>query len=450
MRPAASALIAVLTTLAAPAAAGALTWSGPFAVPPGDPPVAAIPAPDGDSTLLIRGTRLVVPGLTSGTEALTAQRVSGTGRLIGVPARLAGALLIRDRPRPDGGDDLLVSLPGGREAIGAGRLALLRAGADGRLRTLWRSPHTIANPRADVARNGAGRFVIAWPQRNGVKLHINVVTSADGRHFTAPRALRSARRGLPLELTSFESIGVAVGPGGAPIVAVAQSAAGGSTVVLQARRDDVVTRRQTFAGATGLLTTEQTPGGRIGLVIHNTGIEGEWGECVGDGRPRKVYATSAEPRSGRFHGLQQLNEQQAFCPDGGAPRIFAGAHDQLVLAFGAIADGQRSSDVRVAWSSPGHGFGLASTIWPGVQLAGIAADPRAGTLVAALQGPDPQLFGPGQGVSIAARAPDGAMMAPQQLDTTGRLGTLAVGPDGRTVVTVQARGRDEVTLFTAR
>jgi hypothetical protein len=444
------ALSAASAALALPAGAQALTVNGPFGVPAGTRPLAAVPAPSGGAVLLVRGARAQDPTSFSGIDTLTVQRVDAEGRGAGAAGTISG-LLLRDRPRPDGGDDLLIEQPTADRA-GPARLVLARASADGHLRTLWRSQHPIADLDADVARDAAGRLSIAWHESTRTTVRVKIATSAGGSRFTAPRTLRDAR-GAALTFTDAlytQDMAVAVGHDGDPVVALAQYAKGNRTLVLRARRDGTVTGRQLFAGAGGLVISQQTPGGRIGLLIHDTGIEGEWGECVGDGQARKVFATTAEPNGRAFHQLRPLDQQSAYCPDGGAPVLVAGAGDQLVVAFGAIDDARQPADVRVAWSSPGAGFGPPATVWPGAQLTGLVADPRDGTLIAALEDPDRHLFGPGQGVSLTTRAPDGALAAPQRLSATGFLTGFGVGADGRVVAGVRELDRADPALFTAR
>jgi hypothetical protein len=398
-----------LLTAAATAAAALSTWTGPIGVPAGDPPLAAVPAPAaGGGALIVRGQSYTALPYLSGTPSLTVQRMSAAGAFGRVSA-VRGAVLVRSRPRSDGGDDLLVWRLDTKDRT-RGRLALVRATAAGALRTLWTAPEP-SDTRGDVARDARGRYAIAYinggSEPDG-RQTVRVVTSADGRRFTRPRAL--SREGRAVRFALPTSVGVAVGPHGAPIAVLTQfvrSAPPGRTTALQARANGTIVTRWALGRADGTVSTEQAPDGRVAVLVHDSGIEGEFGECVGDGRGRHVSATASTAGARAFPPLRDLADQKTYCPDGGAPRLLALPGDAFAVVFGAIDVPGQPGDVRVAPTTADRsaGFAQATTVWPGLQLAGAAADPRDGTLVVALQHAD--AHGYGQGVSIATRAPDG-------------------------------------------
>jgi hypothetical protein len=357
---------------------------------------------------------------------LTVRRIAPDGA-VAVTATRLDTQLLEDRPDATGGDDLLVLK---RPAT----VQLLRLTPDGRLRTTWTAPGRAAGTGA-LARDARGRLALAWlTPGNGLR----VATSPDGRTFSRAHAVGAKAIGAVADLA------VAVGAGGDPVIAVSRFTA---TDVLTTTRTGAITGRQHLAHAHGLVATAQTAGGRLGLLIHDTGIEGEQGECVQDGQPRRVWATVAEPRTGRFRAPRRLESQRAYCPDGGAPSLLAGPREQLVVAFGAIPDGDATRTPRtdVAWASDGRPFGPAFTVWPGLGLADAALDPRDGSVVAALTYPDSYH---GHGVTVSERAPDGATTASHELSPAGALGALATGAGGRVLAITSADGGSSLSTAT--
>jgi hypothetical protein len=441
---------------AAAAAAALTTWTGPIGVPAGEPPLAAVPAPSGGGALIVRGLSSAALPSVGRTPTLTVQRMSAAGAF-GRVSTLRRTVLVRDRPRADGGDDLLVWRLGARGPtdLSGGRLALVRATATGALRTLWTAPATT-DARADVARDAHGRYALAYPGHGDGKgrQSVMVVTSADGRRFTRPRALSREGRAVRFALTT--DVGVAVGPRGAPIAIVSQFARAGRadglpgrTTALRARANGTVVARWALGRADGLIATEQAADGRVAVLVHDTGITTEHGECTSDGQGRHVSATASTPGARDFPPLRDLESQTSYCPDGGAPRLLALRGDAFSVVFGAIDAAAPRGDVRVASTTadPRAGFAAATTVWPGLQLAGATVDRRDGTLVAALQAPD--RYGQGRGVSIAARTADGTLSPAHELTATGALTVLAAGRDGRVLAGVSEVGSAPGALFTA-
>jgi hypothetical protein len=330
-----SLLAAVLTlaAFAAPAAAETVP------LPPGDPVLQAIGTPDG-SVLLVRGA--TTGPYTSPNDALTVQRV--TGRVASTTATRAGAALAAFRAAADSSADLLAySTPG---ALDRGRLTYLHLAPDGRLSRRWTSP-AGAGSEADLARDAHGRVVVVWSQGGRVRL----VRSADGRTFSAPRTVHAGGR----IVASVGWVAAAIDRAGRPVLVATHVGRTPATDVLTLDRFGRALRRDALAGQ-GIPQTAQTASGRIGIVVHDTGIEGEEGECVADGERRRVWATALEPHGSRPHRLAELSSQRAYCPDGGAPDLLVGRLDQLLVAFGSIPDPQPTPRVAIAWSAPGRPF----------------------------------------------------------------------------------------------
>jgi hypothetical protein len=379
-------------------------------LPLGDRVLQAVGTPDG-SVLLVRGES--TGPYTSPDAALTIQRV--TGATAATTATRAGSALVAFRPTSDGSADLLAF-----STRQGGRLTLLHLAPDGRLSRRWTSP-AGAGTAADVARDARGRVVVAWTQRGRVR----VVRSADGRTFSAPRTVRASARSI----ASVAWVAAAIDRSGRPVLVATRVGRTPATDVLTLDRLGRALRRATLA-VQGIPQTTQTAGGRIGIVVHDTGIEGEEGECVSDGRPRHVWATAIEPHGSRPHKPAELARQRAYCPSGGAPYLLAGPRNQLLVVVGAIPDAQPTPRASISWSAPGHGFAVPYRVWGETLLAGAAVDPRDGSVIAALQQPD---NANGHGVALHRRTPAGTLPAPQVLTATGELQTLSVDAAGRTL-----------------
>ena len=435
------ALSALLAVLALPGAARATTWGPPEPLPGSTAPLAIVPAPGGGE-LVLRGIGPHNPYAGAADTLVTIQRVAGDGAL-GKLQTLPGEKLLRERPTAGGGADLLLFAPVDRPGTyGYGTLRLARVSAAGRVTTLWRSGKGATTDTADLGRDAHGRLALAW----FVDRNVRVVTSRDGTRFSAAHTLRERGAKRAVDVRSILALAVALRPGGDPVVALTEYdvklPAGGRTRVLTASAAGTVTRTQRFDGVIGLPQLVATPGGRLGLVVHDTGIEGDFGECVADGHPRRISATTAEPGSGRFRPMTTLNEQTTYCEDGGAPVLMAGLRDQLIVAFGAVPSTARtgtppsiSPTVEVAWSSAGQAFGAPVATWPGYHLRAAAIDPRDGGVVAGLAAPFQDF---GRGVYVGRRPPAGPPSAPEALSPTDALGPLTVAPDGRTLLLTTA------------
>jgi hypothetical protein len=435
-------VVAAIVALAAPGTAFAdpaprpLTWAARSVALPaaGDGAVLTTFAGVDGSVFTLRGQ----PGTSSARPAdVTLQRVEGAAAA--TVAVLPKARVLAVRPRPAGGADLLVvtGLTGTGGATATGTLKLLRAGAVAGAatpQTLWRSV-AGQRPLADFGRVDAGRLALAWQTARGT---FGLVTSGDdGAHMGAARTVHAGGR----ELRSMPATSVAVGvrTGGAPMIAWTEHgrAGRGSTQVVQTTPAGTVTGRQAFPRAEGLVRIEQSTGGRLGLLVHDTGRAGDrFGTCKADGAPRRLWATSSEPHGSRFQTISLLAQQRAACPSGGEPALLVGRAGQLIAVWGAIADGRKAPRVDAAWSSPLRGgFGRSRrTLWPGAFLSAAAVNPRTGTLFAALATPTAGFASTGNGITIAQRAFDGqSRRDPVRSDR--RAGTLAIDRTGRALMT---------------
>jgi hypothetical protein len=423
------------TALADPAPR-ALAWTAPSVALPavGNSAVLTTFAGVDGSVFALRGQ-----AGTSGARPadVTLQRVAGAATA--TVAVLPKARVLAVRSRPAGGADLLVvtGLTGTGGATATGTLKLLRAGASVGAtapQTLWRSA-AGQRPLADFGRVGAGRIALAWQTAGGT---FRLVTGGDdGAHMSAARTVRAG--GRELRGTPATSVAVGVRTGGAPVIAWTEHgrAGRGSTQVATTTRTGAVTSRQAFRRAEGLVRIEESTGGRLGLLVHDTGRAGDRsGTCATDGAPRRLWATSSEPHGSRFQTISLLAQQRAVCPSGGEPALLAGHAGQLIAVWGAIADGRKRPRVDAAWSSPLRGgFDRSGrTLWPGAFLSAAAVDPRTGTLFAALATSTAGFAGTGNGIVIAQRAFDGqSRRDPVRPDR--HADTLAIDRGGRALMT---------------
>jgi hypothetical protein len=412
----------LLIALGTPAAASAFTWSEPLPLAFEGPVLTTVPRAD--------GTTLVAAGPRSGPRqrpgTLFIQTLKADGDVDTATAR-SQVLVVAQRPTPSGGLDLLVLESPARAKTMTGTLALLHVTSALNAKRVWSAEG--ATGLADFGRGTLGGYAIAWHDRQG----LHVVTSRDGRSFAAPRLIAGAapkgRFGPPL----VTDLGVGVGPGGSAVVALTTNASPGRISLLSVSRQGRITRRQETKGVEGLVQVEQTRGGRLGVLVHDTGVSGDAGECVSDRSPRRVWATTAEAGSARFRPLRKLNEQGAYCQDGGAPLLVAGPRETLSAVWGAQPSGEAAApSVHVAQAAAGSGFGAGAEVWPGYTFGTAAATDPAGGLDVVLRHPDAE---GARGVLVARRAPGGAAEAPQELSAGGAGGTLAVDAAGKARMT---------------
>lgn len=371
-----------------------------------DRPLSAIGTPGGGA-LVVSGTR---PNPYDSGDVITVRRYSATADPAAV-ATLGKAQLLDERASTK--DDLLLVRLNAVGLVSLGRLQLVKLSADGRLRTVWSAPG-LSSATATLARDGRGRVAVAWltgPAGNAGQPIVRLATSRDGRTFSNARTVRQ-RGGKPL---GAGALALALDRHGAPVLSIVRSGRPGATTVARISARGTVLSSQRFSTVSGTPSMAQTASGRIALLVHDTGIEGEIGECVGDGSPRRVWAAVAEPGSTRFGAPASLNTQRAYCGDGGAPELLTAPGNAFVVAFGAIPDGTAVPEVRVATAAPGAGFADAPVVWPGHGLAGAAIGPRDGSLVVALDG-NPLLS--------ARQGADGALAAPAVLASGTALGTF--------------------------
>ena len=275
-------LLSILTAvLLVPATAVAAPLS--FPALPDDRPRGMAVGTDG------RGAVLVQNG---DSQALIDLR-DGTRRELG-PARELDRV-----QRADGGVDMLVRT---EDPLRHPQLAVRRLRPSGRLY----GPIIFTDVDASVGAiaRGRDRTAFAWSQGRRLRLHSLIDGVIASKTYTVALAA-----GRPTDL--------ALGIDGRGRLTLAAMTARGLVVAAIDRRGKVL-RRQVFSRVAGLVSIAVTPGGRVGVLVEDTGIEGDAGECVADGAGRHVRAVVRESLARSFGAPQTIESPPFGCGSGGA------------------------------------------------------------------------------------------------------------------------------------
>jgi hypothetical protein len=302
-----------------------------------------------------------------GRGAVVTER-AGVQEVVTVPAgrrtTYTDTVLLDAARRSDGGADLLVRR--GADPTRAGDLMLRRVLPSGRVLDLW-SVRSLAT-RGAVARRG-DRTYVAWQRGSALRL----VARRDGGLPTRPRTAR-------LGLSGFASLDLAVDPAGRLVAAATSPQAG--LVLASLTSSGRVVRRQVVRGASGLVEVAVTARGRVGVLVEDTGIEGDFGECVADGGGRHVRAVVRGRGAARFGSLQTIESPRFGCGSSGA-LLRATPGDSLTVLYQGGSYDHPPLLVRRATAAPGRRFGAPETLASDAR-ADSALVTRAGDLVAAL------------------------------------------------------------------
>ena len=202
--------------------------------------------------------------------------------------------------RQDGGVDLLVRH--GSDPLKTADITLRRILPTGKVYDLW-SVRTKAS-RGALAR-GKDRTFVAWPEGSVLK----IVTRPDGGIPTHPH---NARIGLH----GYSDVGLAVDGSGKLVAAV--TSGGYGTVVATVRSDGSVLQRERRSKVSGLVQLAVTAKGRVGVLVEDTGIEGDGGECVSDHEGRHIRVLVREHGESRFGAAQTVESPRFGCGSTGA------------------------------------------------------------------------------------------------------------------------------------
>lgn len=348
-------LIGLLILLGTPAAATA-AFAPPVSVPasPGEVPRALAFGANGRGVVVTQ----------TGSQPESTPTQSAITIPAGKRTDFADTEILDSVARQDGGVDLLVRE--GTDPLKRADLTLRRVLPSGRMFDVW-SVRTAATVGA-IAR-GKDRTFVAWPEGSSLKL----MTRPDGG---IPSKVHTAG----LDLRGATDLGLAVDARGRLVAAATSSRLG--LVVAALRSTGIVLRRQVVGTVSGLVQIAVTGGGRVGVLVEDTGIEGDGGECVVDGGGRHVYALTRAPSAASFGSAQTIE----------SPRFGCGSTGALLRAtpsdgFAAIYQGG-SYDVppllaRIATAPRGQRFGAPATLATDAR-ADTAAVTSDGTLVTAL------------------------------------------------------------------
>jgi hypothetical protein len=262
---------------------------------------------------------------------------------------------------------------------------------------------------------------------------LRLLASPDGVRFPAPRTLHGVLPGWLATVgpSYLSDTGLAFDRSGMLVVAaVVWRRPAGELITTSVTPRGRVLARQTTVGPEGLVRAMETsPSGRTAALVEDTGIEGESGECVGDGKPRKVWAALREPGARAF-STQLLESRQLICAAVSAHLALA-RDGRAVVLWGTASetDPPVAPTLRMAEARPGEAFG-ASSLAPFGPMLGDALFVPSGVLVAATLMPS-NLIQPYSGrLSTVTRAIDGTLEPPLTLTST-EVHTTLLAADGR-------------------
>jgi hypothetical protein len=441
--PRSARLVLATTVLAlAGAAPAAAAWTPIGTVGPaaGQARVLA-PAPDGGAYVI------------SATDAVYAGPGDLTVDLVrpGRPAtRWTGRrkLLLDHAPGADGTLDLLVQEGGSPASATPPDLSLLRLERSGAVRRIWRGRRAAG--QAALARTGSW-VAVAWLERRaGTRSVALRLAAGRGRVLGRPRTVR---RVLPAFLQTAEpsfvsDLDVGLDRAGRPTFALtAWSRASEVLVLATTSARGALRDRQVTRGPQGLVDVQVTPGGRTAVLVEDTGIEGEEGECVSDGDPRRVWAALREPGARRFAPTQLVDELPFVCAAARA-RLLTGARNRVRLVWGTADEGREPAPpaIRVALAAPGGSFRRAAPL-PAAQLQAAALDAAGGLALLATSPAAASPEAPLGPLVLQRRTPHAEPVSTEILEPAGNFGALAaIGGDGRLLVSWAAAPGERRTV----
>ena len=362
-----------------------------------------------------------------GTGALVTQTAGLDGNptqaVIAVPAgtrqTFARTTILDSAARADGGVDMLVRRG---ELTKRGQLTLRRVMPSGRVLDLW--SHDSSSTVGALAR-GSDRTIALWLEGS----RLRTTTRPDG-------GLPTRARTVALGVRDVTDLALALDARGRISAAVMQGGSDGLVVAALTRRGEVLRRqsyRDTYRGASGLVEMAVTPGGRAGVLIEDTGIEGDGGECVADGGGRHVRAVVRERLAKRFGSLRTIESPRFGCGSSGA--LLRATRDE---SFTAIYQGGSYDHppllARSAEAPRGRGFGAPTTLLSDAR-ADTAVVTRAGELVVGMlsKTTTPEVF---SGALTVLHAPDS-------------YGIVDPGPAFGPLLALDAAGKDVLAWRTA-
>ncbi len=271
----------------------------------------------------------------------------GTQAVIRVPGGKRNSypdtVVLDSARRGDGGVDLLVRR--GFDVTKPGDLILRRVMPSGRVYDLW-SVRSVATDGA-IAR-GPGGTVVAWPEGSRLRL----VVRPDGGLPSRPRAAR-------IGLQGYNGVDLAVDRRGRLVAAVTSFRTG--LVLASVTTRGRVLQRQLRKGVDGLVRIALTARGRVGVLVEDTGIEGDDGECVGDGQGRHIRVVLRAAGATRFGAAQTVESPPFGCGAGGA-QLLATPNEGFAVVYQGGSYDHPPLIVRAAIAPGGKRFGAPGTL----------------------------------------------------------------------------------------
>jgi hypothetical protein len=361
--------LVVVALLVFPAAAAAADFTLTIPAPAGGSPrvfETGARTGEGGASIVVWSTDSVCEGL----GPLTVDTMfAGPGR-----ARrrwTAERSTLADVARDSAGDlDLLTMAGSATPGTFEARLVLYRAVQNGRVRRVWSGGRSW---KAAVARRGR-RLAIAWLQTIGGhgsspgRVVLRLVTSPDGRRFSAAHTIGHV---LPSWLSGDQpgfvnDLALALDAGGRPVVALTASRRAAPALVLATLTTrGRVRSRQLARGVDGLVDAQATRSGRVAVIVEDTGIEGEVGECVSDHKPRRIWGTIRDAHATRFGAVVMLHTGPYTCEDSPAQLVTGSSSVPAVVWGSAAGAPQTPPSVMLALALPGGPFAPAVTIASG-------------------------------------------------------------------------------------
>lgn len=373
------------------------------------------------------------------------------------PTRLQrGRSLILDVARSAAGDvDLLVQ-EGTRSPF---RLVLLHVARDGSARVTWTTtthiPPSGFGAKAAVARRGS-HVAVAWlaarSSRRFAPVRLRLAVSQDGRRFRTRTVGGVLPSWVDNHLGSVHSSDLAIDAAGEPVIAfTARRTLSRKTLVLASiTRSGRVRTRQLNPGVEGLVTMRATQSGRIGVLVEDTGIEGDFGECVNDPTPRRLWAVIRERGSRRFGVVQPIATPPVSCyhTEG---RLVTGPADRLAIVWGTAPEAPPElPTIQAAFAEVNLPFAAPATIATGLLLRSAAFDSSA-LNVAMIR--SPEAFSLNAGPLFSQRFPLGGLAPPAPLEPLDGSYVWRVlsdaDPSGLVALAWQRRPRGDLLLSVA-
>lgn len=313
---------------------------------------------------------------------------------------------------PDGGAALLVR-EGVDLSVRPGRLTLLRVRPDARITRLW-------------SRAGTGDAALAVGPGGSIDI---VRVASDARvHLTTGSVRRlTAERRLGLRVRGPYVTDVDMTRRGRDLVFAATTPSRTETAAITRSAKVLSSQRLLGGGRVELVTAAD----RVAAVVFDSGIEGEFGECVGDGDGGGVHLRAAllEPGTRRFSALQQLDATRSIC-EGRGRRVITAPDGTIAVLHHYQEFDEAPQPTAVSVSRPGRPF-RQTTGLPVQQAVAAAVLDARGALHVAMFTADAPATGGGV-LEARTLSADGSLGQPTRLGRSSLMGvSMSLDTAGR-------------------